>query len=71
MFELAYRTDEVTTESDESAVETRYRTWTSGLNYLYRDFVKVQANWVVRQTDNPFEPDLGDDTLILSLQGQL
>jgi Phosphate-selective porin O and P len=70
-FELAFRYDALTTESDESGVRIRHRTWTPGFNYLYKDILKVQANWIVRRTDDPFNPDLADNAFILSLQGRI
>jgi hypothetical protein len=70
-FELGFRYDELVTESDESGVEIRHRNYTSALNYLYQDFIKVQANWIVRRTEDPYNPDLGDNAFILSLQGML
>ena len=67
-FEIGFRHDELSTESDESGVAVRRTANTVGANYLYRSWLKVQMNYVQRRTDDPFEPDLAGNAWLMSLQ---
>ena len=73
LLELTFRYDELRTEADESGVHVRYRTFTPGLNYLYRDYVKVQLDYYIRRDWDPSRAirTPNNDALILSLQVKL
>ena len=52
-------------EAPESTVQTHY---TVGVTYRYHTHVRLQFNVVLKRTDKPFFPDLGDDLYVLALQ---
>jgi hypothetical protein len=70
-FELGFRYDGMTTEVDESGSPAWQRDYAFGLAYLWRDFVKVQIDYVLRRTEDRAAPDLDDDGLTMCLQGAL
>jgi hypothetical protein len=69
--EAAFRYDALTLEIDESGAPTREHAWSIGVNYLCADYFKAQLDYVLRRTDDPAEPDLDDDRLLLLLQGEI
>jgi len=69
--ELGFRYDGLMTETDESGMPTWQRNYTFGLAYLWRDYIKVQTDFIVRRTADPAQPDLADDGLILCVQGAM
>ncbi len=66
--EVGFRYDVLNTESDESGLVIRRKAWTPGLNYLYRDWLKVQVNYVQRRTDDPYKPDMSGNAWLVNLQ---
>jgi len=48
--------------------EVEQKEITLGVNYLYRSFVRVMLDAILRRTDEPGMPDLADDGLLLSFQ---
>jgi hypothetical protein len=69
--ELGFRYDVLQSEMDESGVVVRQHTWTPAATYRYREYLKVQLNWLLRRADEPFQPQLADDALVLAVQGRL
>ena len=70
-FELGFRYDGLLTDVDESGSPTWQRDYTFGAAYLWREWIKVQADYVVRRTADPAKPDLADDGLVISMQGAI
>lgn len=69
LFELAFRYDGFSSEWNASGAPVREHTWTTGITYLLEPYLRVQLNWIVRVTDDPDNPDLDDDVLLLGVQG--
>jgi hypothetical protein len=68
VFEVAFRHDVLSTESDESGLVIRRKAWTPAFNYLYRGWLKVQVNYVQRTTDDRYKPDMSGNGLLVNLQ---
>ena len=69
-FEVGVRFDTYGSRvNDKREDETTQDNWTASFNYGYRDWLKVQVNYVWRQTQHPADPDLGDDILFVNFQG--
>ena len=47
----------------------RQHTWTAGINYLHEPYLRIQLNLIFRDTDDPDNPDLQDNALLLGVQG--
>ena len=68
-FELGFRAEGYTSDVNASGSPVSQYDWTIGLSYRYRTLVALQLNYVHRVTDDPANPDLGDDLLVLAVQG--
>lgn len=68
VFEVGFRYDVLNTESDESGLVIRRKAWTPAFNYVYRDWMKVQVNYVLRRTDDRYKPDLSGNAWLVNLQ---
>jgi hypothetical protein len=66
--EVGLRFDRYEYEFSESGDRVVQDSWTAGANYYCGEEIKVQANYVWRQTDQQYEPDLDDDALLVSAQ---
>ena len=66
--ELAFRFDRLDTEVDESDENVRRDHYTLGASYLAADRVKVQLNYIIRQTKNPSLPELTNNILFANFQ---
>jgi hypothetical protein len=66
--ELCLRYDAFTTEFNEDGDETIQENWTVGLNYKPEKYLRLQMNYMHKETANEFEPDLDDDILFLNIQ---
>jgi hypothetical protein len=66
----AFRGEDYMEEADESGIEIhRYRI-TLGFNYGYRNWLFLRLNYLIRILDDPYNPDLDDDALLLQVQFQ-
>lgn len=68
---LCFRYDRLSQEVNRSGIVLHDNTWTIGLGYSYRSWFKVQLNYGIRITDDPYNPDLGDNFLIVNFQGAI
>ncbi len=66
--ELALRYDTFTTEFNEDGNETSQENWTAGLNYSPEEFLRLQMNYMHKETVDEFDPDLDDDILFVNVQ---
>jgi len=66
--ELALRFDRFTSELGRDGNETVQDNWTGGINFSPRSNMRLQLNYIGKQTTNEFEPDLGDDIVYLNFQ---
>lgn len=71
ILEVGFRFDNFSSESDESSLTVQQNNWTVGINYLYRRYLKLQLNYIVKRTVDPGFPDLADDIVFLSLQAAI
>jgi hypothetical protein len=58
-------------EFNESGNVTSQMNWTLGVNSVLNEMCKVQVNYIHKRTDDPVEPDLGDDLFVVNLQLRL
>ena len=68
-FELGFRGEGYTSDVNSSGTPVTIHDWTVGLAYRYKRLVAIQLNFVHRVTDDPANPDLWDDLLVLNVQG--
>lgn len=66
--ELALRYDVMTTEFHQNGNRTRQRNWTCGVNYRPEPALRLQLNYLAKETVDGFEPDLADNLLYLNVQ---
>jgi phosphate-selective porin len=66
--ELALRFDSFASESGRDGNETVQNNWTGGVNYSPQPNVRLQLNYISKQTSNQFVSDLDDDILYLNFQ---
>jgi hypothetical protein len=66
--ELCLRYDVFKTEFNDDGDETSQENWTVGLSYSPEHHLRLQMNYVHKETVNEFEPDLDDDILFLNVQ---
>ena len=66
--ELCLRYDVFTTEFNGDGNETSRENWTAGLNYSPEEFLRIQMNYMHKESVNDFEPDLDDDILFVNVQ---
>ena len=66
--ELGLRYDTFTTEFNRDGNETTQRNWTVGVNASPHEHLRLQLNYVAKQTVNDFEPDVEDNILYLNVQ---
>jgi hypothetical protein len=66
--EVGLRYDEQTSGYRQVADEVVDRHWTFGVNWRPRPVLRLQANYVAKETVNPSSPDLDDDIFILNVQ---
>lgn len=66
--EIGLRFDRYEYEFSESGDRVVQDSWTAGANYYWGQEIKVQANYIWRQTDQQYEPDLDDDALLVNVQ---
>lgn len=65
---IGFRYERYASNSNEAQLWTYETVYTAGLSYRYHHNVKVQFNAVLRRSDEPFMPDLGDDLFVLNVQ---
>ena len=70
-FEVGARFESMVSDWNETGDRVFRDVWTFGINYLFRDMVKVQLNYIHKKIEDPSLPDLDDDVLLLSVQGAL
>ena len=66
--ELGLRYDRLTSEFNEDGDETTLGTWTIGLNYSPETYIRVQIDYIFKESMNTFEPDYDDDILFINIQ---
>ncbi len=66
--ELCLRYDAFTTEFNYDGNETSQENWTAGLNYSPEKYLRLQMNYVHKETVDEFEPDLDDDIIFVNIQ---
>ena len=66
--ELALRFDRFTGESNGDGNETVQDDWTAGASMMPADHLRIQLNYVDRNTKNEFEADIDDNILLLNFQ---
>ncbi|MFH1807554.1 MAG: hypothetical protein ABIJ09_02320 [Pseudomonadota bacterium] len=66
--QLAARYDWYQSQWNEVGSLVSQQEITVGVNYLYKDLVRLMLDAIWRQTDEPGLPDLADDGVLLSLQ---
>lgn len=66
--EVGLRFDRFTTEFQSDGVETMQDNWTFGANYRPIEYVRLQLNYLYKETENPFEGDIDDNILYLNVQ---
>lgn len=66
--ELGLRFDTATTEFNRDGNETTQKNWTVGVNYCPETYLRLQLNYVMKETVNDFEPDIDDDIIFLNAQ---
>lgn len=66
--ELGLRYDTFTTEFGGNGDETGQENWTAGLNWRPDEYLRLQLNYMYKETVNEFESDLDDDILFLNIQ---
>ncbi len=66
--ELCLRYDSFTTEFNEDGDEPSRENWTAGLNYSPEEYVRLQLNYMHKETVDEFEPGIGDDILFLNIR---
>jgi len=69
--EIGARFDTYAYDVNESGTDVVENVWTFGIAYIFRDYIKVKTNYVVRRTHDPNLPELDDDAVILELQASL
>ena len=65
---LLLRFDRFTSESGRDGNETVQDNWTGGVNYAPMSNMRVQVNYIVKQTSNEFVVDFDDDVLFVNFQ---
>jgi hypothetical protein len=66
--ELALRFDRFTGEADEDGNETVQDDWSAGVNFMPMENLRIQLNYVDRDSRNEFEADIDDNILLLNFQ---
>jgi hypothetical protein len=66
--EVGLRYDVFTTEFQEDGNEASQRNWTVGLNVRPESCLRLQLNYVHKETVNEYEADLADNILFLNVQ---
>ncbi len=66
--ELGLRFEREESEWNENGQTLCTDIWTLGVNYHYRNFLKLQLNAILRDTDDPSLPNLDDNALIACIQ---
>lgn len=66
--ELTGRYEVYASEWNGVGAEVTQAQLTLGLNYLFADYARAMLNYMIRWTDDPTEPDLADDAVLLGLQ---
>jgi len=66
--ELCLRYDSFTTEFNDDGNETGQESLTAGLNYSPERYLRLQMNYMHKETIGEFEPDLDDDIIFLNIQ---
>ena len=66
--EVAMRFDRFTSESNEDGNETVRDNWTGGINWMPREHLRLQLNYIDKNTTNEFESDIDDNILLLNCQ---
>ncbi len=67
-FEVGGRFDRYLSQSNQSGPRNRQDDWTLGVGYAFRDLVRVQLNYMWKNTRDPSLPELDDDVLFLCIQ---
>jgi hypothetical protein len=66
--ELGIRYDNFTYEFNEDGNKTSQNNLTAGVNYRPEEYLRLQLNYIYKQTVNEFEEDLDDNILYLNVQ---
>lgn len=66
--QVGARYDYFASEWNETSSVVAEHRWTIGLNYAYAPWLRLQVNYVIKQTRDPSLPELADDILVLSAQ---
>ncbi len=66
--ELALRFDRFTSESGRDGNETVQDDWTAGVNFSPLGNMRMQLNFINKNTKNEFESDIDDDILYMNFQ---
>ena len=67
-FEIGARFDRYLSQSNQDGPRTRQDDWTLGVSYAFRELVRLQVNYMWKDTRDPTFPDLGDDLLLICVQ---
>jgi len=70
-FGLGARYDGFSSIWNGSGAAVRQHTFTLGATYSFDAYLKVQLEWALHRTEDPDQRDLGDDALILAVQGYI
>jgi len=66
--ELGIRYDVFSTEFNSSGSVTDQNNWTFGVNFSPEKYLRLQLNYVVKDTVDDFEPDRDDNILFMNFQ---
>ncbi|NMB76130.1 MAG: hypothetical protein GYA21_13495 [Myxococcales bacterium] len=69
--ELGVRFEQYNARADEVGPFSHQETWTFGLGYSFREYIRVQLNVILRRTAKIYFPDLDDNGVLLGLQAAL
>jgi hypothetical protein len=66
--EMGGRFEQYQYEWNEAGAPILEDVWTFGLRYSYRQTVDVKTNYVIRRTEDPSNPHLDDNALLVRVQ---